>query len=207
VDESQKLLLTVVVVILVLGAIGAGLYFNYQKLQEANAELEKKMKKAKELQDVVEVQMPKVKRTLAEKRQLVAQYEETLPSATEIESMDETLNQYKNESGVRLLERRPVREASRAKEENTQSYYKYSYRLSLQADFFSWVEFVRLLETHERFIQVDEFTVRKESDEPEVLDVDMKISTFSYAKVQQAEPLEETPAEKQAGGGSPQGGS
>jgi Tfp pilus assembly protein PilO len=198
VDESRKLLLTLVVVVVALGLIGAGLYHDNKQLKEARVQLEEKKTREAALRTITDVRLPQAREALATKRELVALYMTTLPSATEIESMDETLNQYKDESGVNLTERRPVRTATAPAEEQSQSYYRYSYNLSLEGDFFSWVHFMRLLETHQRFVQIDEFDVRKTSDDPEVLDVKMKISTFSYAKVRQPDLLEEeTPAPDQ----------
>ena len=185
-EEHQKLILSIVAVLVIVGAIGVFFYLDWQNLSEANAELEVKQNEEKQLRQRIDSEIPKLKERLAEKELKVAGYEETLPSAQEIEAMDETLNAYKLQAGVKLLERRPVREPTRSGvKAQAPLYYKYSYRLSMLADFFAWGEFLVLLENHDRFIRVDEFTAKVEDEEEQLLSITMKISTFSYAKVEQ----------------------
>jgi Tfp pilus assembly protein PilO len=186
VEESQKFLLTVVVVLLIIGAIGGGLYWEWTTLGAARAELARKQQEEAKQHELIDKDIPRLKEELASKTEKVAEYEKTLHSAKEIEDMDETLNNYKVQAGVRLIERRPVQETgSEAAKAQQPLYYKYSYRLALAADFFSWATFVNLLENHARFIRVDEFDAKPSTKEPGILDVTMKISTFSYAKVEQ----------------------
>lgn len=184
-EEHQKLILSVAVVLVVLAAIAAGLYWQWNKLSTAQADLAAKEQEAAQLRQRIDVDVPRLKKELVEKQARVADYEKTLPSAKEIEAMDETLNAYKLRAGVKLLERRPVRETVRPRPPGqVQLYYKYSYRLSMLADFFAWGKFVNLLENHERFIRVDEFDVKVEDEATGLLNITMKVSTFSYAKVQ-----------------------
>jgi Tfp pilus assembly protein PilO len=194
VEESQKFLLTVLVVVVTLGAIGAGLYWEWNGLGVARAELAAKTQDEANLHQLIDKDIPRLREELDSKKQKVAEYEKTLPSAKEIEDMDETLNNYKVEAGVRLIERRPIQESGSETPKGQQPlYYKYSYRLSLAADFFSWGVFTNLLENHERFIRVDEFDAKPSSKEPGILDITMKISTFSYAKVEQPKVAAATP--------------
>jgi Tfp pilus assembly protein PilO len=195
VEENQKLLLSVVVVLVVLVAIGGGLYLEWKRLSAASADLEAKKQDGAALHQRIDKDIPRLKGELASKTEKVAEYEKNLPSAKEIEDMDETLNNYKVQAGVRLIERRPVQETgSEAAKGQQPLYYKYSYRLALAADFFSWATFVNLLENHARFIRVDEFDAKPSTKEPGILDVTMKISTFSYAKVEQPKVAAATPA-------------
>ena len=184
-EEQQKLILSIAVVLVVLAALAGALYWEWKKLSAAQADLAAKEQEAQQLHQRIQNDIPRLKKELAEKQARVAEYEKTLPSAKEVESMDETLNAYKLQAGVQLLERRPVRETGRRQVPGqVQLYYKYSYRLTMTADFFAWVKFVNLLENHERFIRVDEFDVKVEDEESGLLNITMKISTFSYAKVQ-----------------------
>ncbi|MCK4300474.1 MAG: type 4a pilus biogenesis protein PilO, partial [Planctomycetes bacterium] len=186
-EEHQKLILSIVAVLAIVGAIGVFFYLDWKNLSEANAELEAKQNEEKQLRRRIDSEIPDLKRRLAEKELKVADYEKTLPSAKEIEAMDETLNAYKLQAGVKLLERRPVRDPGARPGVKAQPplYYKYSYQLSMLADFFAWGEFLVLLENHDRFIRVDEFTAKVEDEETQLLSITMKISTFSYAKVEQ----------------------
>jgi len=205
VEENQKLLLSVVVVLVVLVAIGGGLYLEWNRLSAASADLEAKKQDEATLHQRIDKDIPRLKAELASKTEKVAEYEKSLPSAQEIEAMDETLNNYKVQAGVKLVERRPVQESgggAAAAKVQQPLYYPYSYRLTLSADFFSWGKFVNLLENHERFIRVDEFDAKPSSKEPGILDITMKISTFSYAKVEQPKVGTETPT----AGAAPAGG-
>lgn len=185
-EEHQKLILSIVAVLVIVGAIGGLFYFGWKSYSEAKSELEVKQNEEKQLRQRIDSEIPDLKKRLAEKELKVAGYEKTLPSAQEIEAMDETLNAYKLQAGVKLLERRPVRDMTRAgAKAQAPLYYKYSYRLSMLADFFAWGRFLVLLENHDRFIRVDEFTVKVEDEETQLLSITMKISTFSYAKVEQ----------------------
>jgi len=185
-EEHQKLILSIVAVLVIVGAIGVFFYLDSKNLSEANAELEAKQNEEKQLRQRIDSEIPDLKKRLAEKKLKVAGYEKSLPSAQEIEAMDETLNAYKLQAGVKLLERRPVREVTRpGLKAQLPLYYKYSYQLSMLADFFAWGRFLVLLENHDRFIRVDEFTAKVEDEETQLLNVTMKISTFSYAKVVQ----------------------
>ena len=187
-EENQKLILSVVVVVLVAAAIGGGLYWGWKQLEAAQQDLEKKKQEEQELRHQIEVEIPKLKEELDSKRDLVATYEKTLPSAKEIEEMDETLNRYKLQAGVTLESRQPERRrVTGGARAQVLPYDEYSYQLSLEGDFFAWVEFLRLLENHERFIRVDAFDVRVvegEEEEEEKLEVTTKVSTFSFAKVE-----------------------
>ena len=143
-EEHQKLILSIVAVLVIVGAIGVFFYLDWKNLSEANAELEAKQNEEKQLRQRIDSEIPNLKRRLAEKELKVADYEKTLPSAKEIEAMDETLNAYKLQAGVKLLERRPVREPGTRSSVKAQPplYYKYSYQLSMLADFFAWGEFL-----------------------------------------------------------------
>ena len=185
-EEHQKLILSIVAVLVIVGAIGVFFYLDSKNLSEAKAELEAKQNEEKQLRQRIDSEIPDLKKRLAEKELKVAGYEKSLPSAQEIEAMDETLNAYKLQAGVKLLERRPVREVTRpGLKAQLPLYYKYSYQLSMLADFFAWGRFLVLLENHDRFIRVDEFTAKVEDEETQLLNITMKISTFSYAKVEQ----------------------
>ncbi len=109
-EENQKLVLSIVVVVVVLAVIGGGLYWDWKKLQVAETELGKTEKEKQELDKRISHEIPAMKEELESKKELVAEYEKTLPSATEIEAMDETLNNYKEQAGVMLWSRRPERQ-------------------------------------------------------------------------------------------------
>jgi len=193
-DESKKLLFSILAVILVLGLIGTAFYLDGKKLTEAKAQLQAKASEEAQLKQRIDVEIPHLKKQLAAETGKVADYEEALPSAQEIESMDETLNNYKLQAGVSLLERRPVREqVRRGVQAAPPLYYKYSYRLSMLADFFALGRFMTLLEGHERFIRIDEFNIKVDDEETGQLAITMKMSTFSYAKVEQPTAATTTP--------------
>lgn len=200
-EENQKLILSIVVVLAILAIIGFALYLDRKKLSQAQAELQVKLNEEQQLRQRIEVEIPRLKGELVEKEAKVAEYEKTLPSAKEIEAMDETLNAYKDQADVMLMERQTVRETARPSiQAQPPLYYKYSYRLGIKADFFAWGKFLNLLENHHRFIRVDEFAVKVENEATGMLDITMKVSTFSYAKVEQPTPAVTTAAALPAGG-------
>ncbi len=186
-EEHQKLILSIVAALAIVGIIGGLFYVGWKSYSEAKSELEAKQNEEKQLRQRIDLEIPDLKKRLAEKELKVAGYEKSLPSAQEIEAMDETLNAFKLQAGVKLLERRPVRDPGTRPGVKAQVplYYKYSYQLSMLADFFAWGRFLVLLENHDRFIRVDEFTAKVEDEETQLLNITMKISTFSYAKVEQ----------------------
>lgn len=202
-EENQKFLLTVVVVLVILGVIGGALYWERNRLSAATTELASKTQEEANLHQRIDKEIPRLREELAKKSDKLTEDEKALPSAKEIEGMDETLNNYKVQAGVRLIERRPIQETTSAPAKaQPPLYYKYSYQLTLAADFFSWGVFTNLLENHERFIRVDQFGAKPSTREPGILDITMKVSTFSYAKVEQPKAAAATPTATRAATGA-----
>jgi len=177
-EERQLLTISVVVVIVILGAIGAGIYLSHRTLSnliKQNAKLESQVQAAKKKIDDI----PRLQARRDRLEENLRDIEEGLPDRKELENMVDTLAEFKEASGVDILSVKPKKRTP-TRMQISEAYEEYPYSLSIRADFFSFAKFVNLLETYKRFIRVNSFRINKKSPDSLVNDIDIEVSTFSY---------------------------
>ena len=77
-EESKKLLFSILAVVVVLGLIGVAFYMDWKDLSEAKVLLQAKETEGKQLKQLIDVEIPRLKEQLAEATEKVADYEEAL---------------------------------------------------------------------------------------------------------------------------------
>ncbi len=177
-EERQLLGISVVVVAIILGITGAGIYFSHRKLSDLikqNASLESQIQAAQKKID--EIKTLQTKRDLLEAN--LYDIEQRLPDQKELEGMLDTLAEFKEASGVDIRSLKPQKTSS-TRMQLAEAYEEYRYSISLKADFFSFVKFLNLLETYKRFIRVNSFRISQKDPDSSINDIELEVSTFSY---------------------------
>ena len=117
--------------------------------------------------------------------EVVEEYVRILPDEKEVEALLETLSELKDKAG---LAPDAIESFTFAAEPSGQSrasasanFQKYVRQVRLRATLFQFADFANRLERYKRFIQVDSFSIRPQSDTPEH-DISMQMSTFTYSR-------------------------
>ncbi len=183
-DETRKLVVSIVVVLLLVAGLTVLIYFGVKTQNQLKGDITDKEQLVVGLEAKI-AQIPdlrKHKEMLAESQEIA---ERVLPDVKELEALDEVLTSFERQSGFELLERNPrLTRAPISPQAPQEPYEKYTYTLKGRGDFFAFVKLLSLLERHERFIRVDSFDIKvkpEESEEFPLCDVSLEISTFSYA--------------------------
>jgi Tfp pilus assembly protein PilO len=190
-DERQALIITVIVVVLAVVAIGAGLFFTYRELGQLNEENANLDAKITDAQNKVN-KIPDLKKQVSILLADLVLYEEILPDEKEIENIQDLFNDFKKEASIEIVSVRPkaVRTSMRPVQAN---YDQHTYDLKLVGTYYQFMKFVNLLETHNRFIKVDTFEIRQKDPDSLISDIALTISTFSF-KAPAAAPVRPAPA-------------
>jgi len=186
--EKQLLILTIVIpaiIAIVFG--GIGLFVLNKKIAALNKEITDVSKKIDaendRLKKMVELE-EKLKKLRADQDALQA----LLPTKEELsyENFIDTLTRFSREAGVKLSS--ATAETGRGGPPvpggQTTNFDKISYALKIQGDFFQVINYIYLLETYQRFIKVDNFSVRPVGqvtiDKPTQYALDLKITSYVY---------------------------
>ena len=159
--EARKLVISVIVMLVALAGVGTWLTLGWRQsgaLQKSIAD------KGRELATLRE-KMAAVPELRQERQRLAGEldeYETILPNDREFAKILDTLSEYLKKAGVEMRQFTPVREKDDKK--STASYKRVSYELDVTGDYFSFIRFLNLLENHNRFIQVDAFTVKQKEE-------------------------------------------
>jgi len=161
--EKTLLIMTMIipaVVSLVLGGVG---YFVFYKkasfLSKKMIEVDQQTKAAKDKAEKMVETSGRIEKLIEEKAGLEA----LLPTKEEIsyENFIDTLTGLSREAGVRLpsVKYESPRSAPPGRTQST-LFDKITYKVTIEGEFFNALYFVYLLETYQRFIKVERFTVR-----------------------------------------------
>jgi|SRR3989339_39262 len=187
-SEKQLLLLTIVIPAIVAIALAGVGFFKFSKdISKLSKEIDDVNNQIKEenirLEKMVELR-DKLKKLEAEQDAL----QSLLPSKEELsyENFLDTLTKFSREAGVKLTS--ATADAGRsgppAAGGPASSFDKMSYALKIEGDFFQVINYVYLLEVYQRFIKVDNFTVRPvgiiSTDKPTKYTMDLKITSYAY---------------------------
>ena len=187
-SEKQLLLLTIVIPAIVAIALAGVGFFKFSKdISKLSKEIDDVNNQIKEenirLEKMVELR-DKLKKLEAEQDAL----QSLLPSKEELsyENFLDTLTKFSREAGVKLSS--ATAETGRGGPPvpggQTTNFDKISYALKIQGDFFQVSNYIYLLETYQRFIKVDNFTVRPlgviTAGKTTKYTLDLKITSYVY---------------------------
>ncbi|MBI5778760.1 MAG: type 4a pilus biogenesis protein PilO [Planctomycetes bacterium] len=184
--EKQLLILTIVIpAVVAIGLAGVGFFVfskDIAKLNKDIAEVNLRIKDEKDrLTKMVELE-EKLKKLRLERDALQA----LLPTKEEAsyENFIDTLTRFSREAGVKLSSATADEGRSGPPTTGSTSFDKMAYSLKIQGNFFQIINFVYLLETYQRFIKVDNFSVRPvgavTADKPTQYNLDVKITSYVY---------------------------
>jgi Tfp pilus assembly protein PilO len=167
---------------LVLVGSGVGAYFTWEKcerLDEEGSVLEGEIGGARSKMASIEA----LERDVIILRENVQEYVRILPSAAEVNDFYRTLNNFANESGVRITQLDP--QPKRGRVQSSKVFDSAEYRLKFRSTFSEFLQFVSKLENHERFVSIAEIKVKAgDADEEEQLDIshaiDLSVVTYVY---------------------------
>ncbi|MFH1230156.1 MAG: type 4a pilus biogenesis protein PilO [Planctomycetota bacterium] len=189
-SEKQLLILTIIipaVIAVILGVVG---YFVFsKKLSLLTKNINETSTKITEAKDR-SVKMEELEGRLSKLRKEQDELEALMPTKEEIsyENFIDTLTKLSREANIYLSSAIP--EQNRGIQPSIQSslFDKISYRLSITGDFFQVIYYIYLLETYQRFIKVDRFSVKPitESTNNKLIrySLDLTLTTYVYNKPQ-----------------------
>jgi len=178
-EEKQKLILSVVVVLVLLVGFGGGIYLKLKERAPLVAEMDR-LEASIRLYDQKIAQIGTLTEKIAALQEEVARYEVIMPDSEELDKMADTVDEFRKKSGVEIKDFRKVISPVVAREQAGKAYEQVTYNMKLTGDFFQFVTFINLLENHERFIRVDSFRVSpSRAEDTSLMDVDLQISTFT----------------------------
>lgn len=185
-DETRKLVISIVVAILVVVGLGVLLYFGARSHKELKDEITTKEQQVAALDQKISriEKLEKEKEMLAAGQQLA---KEVLPDGEEVERLDQILTLLEQQAEVDVVDLRSRKPVVRAPTPRAKAaklpYERYAYTLKGRGTFFAFAKFASLLESYKRFIQVDAFDIRMKPEEFPISEFTMDISTFSYRMV------------------------
>jgi len=187
-SEKQLLVFTIIipaVIAVILGAVG---YFVFaKKLAVLTKNINETSTKIKEANDRLK-KMEELEGKLGKLRKEQDELEALMPTKEEFsfENFIATLTKLGREANIYLSSVTP--ELSKGTPSPTQSslFNKISYKLSITGDFFQVIDYIYLLETYQRFIKVDKFSVKpfteSASDKLVRYSLDLTLTTYVYNK-------------------------
>jgi len=185
--EKQLLILTIVIpAVLAIILAGVGFFVFRKDISRLNKEIfdvNTKIKDEKDrLNKMVELE-EKLKKLRLERDTLQALL--TTKEEASYENFIDTLTRFSREAGVKLSGA-TAEEGRSGPPQTGQSpnFDRMSYALKIQGDFFQVINYIYLLETYQRFIKVDNFSVRPTgtvtADKPAQYNLDLKITSYVY---------------------------
>jgi Tfp pilus assembly protein PilO len=181
-NETRKLIISIVVAIVVVAGLAVLLYFGVKSRKTLQDEIATKGKQVATLDQKIDTikGLREDKEKLAASQQLA---EEVLPDEEEVEELDQVLSQLEQQAEVVIdLVSRKVRAQVLTPQARAAKlpYERHTYTLKGEGPFFAFNKFLSLLETYKRFIEVDSFDIKSKAEEYPLTDFTVDISTFSY---------------------------
>jgi len=182
VTESRKTLISLLVVIVVVAGIITWLVMGVRQSRKLNVSITEKAAKLQDLHAKIAA-IPGLRQEQQKLAGELEEYETILPNDRELNKIFDTLSEYEKKAGLKIQTFSPTRERKTAANVPETSYRQVSYDLDLTGDYFSLVKFLNLLENHDRFVQVDSFTMKQKRQEGSANvanDISLKLSTFVF---------------------------
>ena len=185
--EKQLLILTIIIPAVIAICLAAFGFFVFSKdIAKLNKDISDIGKQINEENDRLK-KMVELGEKLTKLRLEQDALQSLLPNKEDIsgENFIDTLNRFGRQAGVQI--------ASATADEGrgggppgaqTTNFDRISYALKIQGDFFQVINYVYLLETYQRFIKVDNFSVRPVGqvtiDKPTQYSMELKITSYVY---------------------------
>ncbi len=177
--ESRKLAVSIVIVVLALAGAGAWVWLGLSKADDLQMAILQKNQQLTSLNERI-ADVPRLRQDGQKIGAELAEYEIILPNESELSKFLETLSDFEKKAGVDIRTVTPQQVMRQDPSAPTTSYKQVAYDLSLAGDYFSFVRFLNLLETHNRFIQVESFSVRQREESNLVDEITLRVTTFVY---------------------------
>ena len=205
-SEKQKIIVTAVGFVVVLGGLGA---LNYAKIKERFALLGKIEKYKEEEQAATNKirQIPDLREKRSKLINIIDQYAEILPKEEHVqhEIFVETIDNYRKDTKIVIQKAEYVKpkdaDEKKVKQEN---FVRHRYKFKLLGTVPDFIEFVNKIENHTRFLKVDSISIKplgsrdeagddlsERADDDEltrasevVKEIEMIVSTYTYFKGQ-----------------------
>jgi Tfp pilus assembly protein PilO len=202
VTESRKTLISVIIVIAALLGVTTWLVLGIRESRRLDGSITEKGARLQKLNEKIAA-VPALRQQQQKLATELEEYETILPNDRELNKIFDTLSKYEQKAGLKNKTFNPSRDARLGTSGSESLYKQVSYDLELSGDYFSLAKFLNQLENHDRFVQVDTFSVKQKSQENgPVNEISLKLSTFVFDA--KAQPVRRTGAEgpvKGANGG------
>jgi Tfp pilus assembly protein PilO len=180
VSESRKTLISVLLVAVVLAGVATWLVLGVRQSRTLGVSIVEKGAKLRDLHEKIAA-VPLLRQEQQKLAGELEEYETILPNDRELNKIFDTLSEYEKRAGLKIQTFNPTRDRKTTSNALETSYRQVSYELDLAGDYFSLAKFLSLLENHDRFVQVDSFTIKQKGQEGgPVNDIGLKLSTFVY---------------------------
>jgi Tfp pilus assembly protein PilO len=183
-NEKQKLMVAAAVAAAIAIGLAYLIYVEYGTSVEA-LETTANVKKGIQLAEAKIKEIPGLEAERNRLAAVVEEYVRILPDEKEVEALLETLSELKDKAGLApdaitsfTFTQEPIGTSRSAASANFQKYVR---QVRLRATLFQFADFVNRLERYKRFIQVDSFSLRPQT-EGTVHDINMQMSTFTYSR-------------------------
>lgn len=204
-NEKQKIVLTVMVFVVLLGGLIALNYFKFKDRETLQARIDSLRQEETKANDMIR-QIPDLRERRANLANIIDQYASILPLEQHIqhEAFAEVIDNYSRETQVVIQKVEYVEKKKDEKDEEVveedQNFIRHRYKLSLVGTFPDFLRFVNKIENHTRFLKVDEIFIKplgvdrditkSHKDEGAILDVakvpfksiELTLSTYTYKK-------------------------
>jgi Tfp pilus assembly protein PilO len=187
-SEKQLLILTIIIpasIAVILGILG---YFIFsKKINLLTKNINETTIQIKEANDRLE-KMVELEGRLTKLRKEQDELEALMPTKEEIsyENFIDTLTKLSREANIYLSSATPEQNKGTQATIQNSLFDKISYKLSITGDFFQVIYYVYLLETYQRFIKVDKFSVKpipgSNSEKSVKYSLDLTLTTYIYNK-------------------------
>lgn len=184
--EKQLLILTIVIpAVVAIVLAGVGFFIFNKQIAGLNKDITEVTKKINEEKDRLK-KMAELADKLTKLRLEQDALQSLLPTKEEIsiENFIDTLTRFSREAGVNLNSATADEGKGGPPGVAATNFDRISYALKIQGDFFQVINYIYLLETYQRFIKVDNFSVRPvgqvTADKPTQYSMDLKITSYVY---------------------------
>ncbi|MEW6027502.1 MAG: type 4a pilus biogenesis protein PilO [Planctomycetota bacterium] len=184
--EKQLLILTIVIpAVLAIVLAGVGFFVFSKDIAKVNkdiADVSKKIQDEKNRLSEMGKLEERLKKLESEREALHA----LLPTKEDAsyENFVDTLTRFSREAGVKLSSALADEGAGGPPGQQAAQFDKISYSLQIQGDFFQVLNYIYLLETYQRFIQVNKFNLRPSgpvsADKATLYNMDLKVTSYVY---------------------------
>lgn len=178
-SEGRKTLISVLVVIVLLAGLITWLALGMKQASKLDMSVTEKNSKLTDLLEKIAA-VPALRQEQQKLAGELKEYETILPNDRELNKIFDTLSEYEEKAGLEIRTFSPIREKTNTRNAPETSYKRVGYELDLTGDYFSFVKFLNLLENHNRFVQVDSFSVKQKDENNPVNGVTMRVSTFVF---------------------------